>query len=199
MKLIVGLGNPGIFYAHSRHNIGFTVVKYLAKAKKVVLKKEKSIRAQSAKVKIDSNDAILALPVTFMNCSAEAVLPLLRKYKIDLADLLVVCDDLDLEFGKLKIRPHGSSAGHRGIKSIIEATGSNEFSRLRVGIGRPKNNLDPARFVLSRFNKSELLRIPGIIEKAGECAQVWASQGIEKSMNIFNKSAHQTVREGGNK
>ncbi len=188
MKLIVGLGNPGILYANSRHNIGFQAVKYLAKAKKSVLKKEKGIRALSAKAKIEGMDVILAIPLTFMNLSGEAVRQLIKKYRINLRDLLIVCDDLDLEFGRLKIRATGSSAGHRGVKSIIDLLGSDEFSRLRIGIGRPGDNTAAADYVLSRFNKREKSELSAIIKQAAECCQIWVGEGIEKSMNIFNRS-----------
>ena len=188
MKLIVGLGNPGILYASSRHNIGFQVVKYLAKAERVVLKKEKGVRALSAKAEIEGIDVVLCLPLTFMNLSGESVRPLIRKYRIDSGDLLVVCDDLDLEFGRLKIRAFGSSAGHRGVKSIIDLLGSDEFSRLRIGIGRPQDNSNAADYVLSRFNKREKNELPEIIKRGAECCQVWVSEGIEESMNIFNRS-----------
>ncbi len=194
MKLIVGLGNPGILYASSRHNIGFQAVKYLAKAKKIALKKEKGSRALSAKLKTEGVDVILAIPLTFMNLSGEAVRQLIKKYKIDLGDLLVVCDDLDLEFGRLKIRSSGSSAGHRGVKSIIDALGSDQFSRLRIGIGRPGDNLDTAEYVLSRFDKREKSGLAEIIKKAAECAQVWVSEGVEKSMNIFNRNNNADTR-----
>lgn len=188
MKLIVGLGNPGILYASTRHNIGFQVVKYLAKAHKTALKKEKGVRALSAKAKIEGIDTLLALPLTFMNLSGEAAGPLLKKYRVGPGDLLVVCDDLDLEFGRLKIRSSGSSAGHRGVKSIIELLGSDEFSRLRIGIGRPGNSAAAAGYVLSRFNKREKEELNGIIKRGAECCRVWAAKGIEETMNIFNRS-----------
>lgn len=197
MKLIVGLGNPSILYANSRHNIGFQAVKYLARAARTALKKEKGIRALSAKVKIEGIEVILALPLTFMNLSGEAVKPLIQKHKIDLADLLVICDDLDLEFGRQRIRAKGSSAGHRGVQSIIGLLGSEEFSRLRVGIGRPATNALAGRpgdnaaaadYVLSRFNQREKKELGSVIKKAAESCRVWVTQGVEKSMNIFNRS-----------
>jgi len=187
MRLIVGLGNPGILYSSSRHNIGFQVVKNLAKTLKVVLKKEKGIKALSVKAKIEGVDVVLALPLTFMNLSGEAVRPLLEKHKVGLNDLLVVCDDLDLEFGRIKIHQASSSAGHRGIQSIIDYLGSNKFNRVRVGIGRPSRNLDASRFVLTRFNKIERSRLLRIISRTQECCLSWVSQGLEKSMSVFNK------------
>jgi len=186
MKLIVGLGNPGILYSGSRHNIGFQVIKYLAKSEKIVLKKEKGIPALSAKAKIDGLDVVLAMPLTFMNLSGQAASALLKKYRAGLDELLVVCDDLDLEFGRLKIRSSGSSAGQRGVKSIIDSFDNFEFSRLRIGIGRPQGNLDAATYVLSHFNKKEKSQLQEIIHRAAECCRAWASEGVEKSMNIFN-------------
>jgi len=188
VKLILGLGNPGILYSGTRHNIGFQVVKYLAKSEKAVLKKEKGIPALSAKVKIGGSDAVLALPLTFMNLSGQAAGALLKKYRLGLDELLVVCDDLDLELGRLKIRSNGSSAGQRGVKSIIASLGNNEFSRLRIGIGRPQDKLDAAAYVLSHFNKKEKSQLQEIIHRAADCCRAWAGEGIEKSMNIFNRS-----------
>ncbi len=186
MKLIVGLGNPGIFYSGTRHNIGFQVIKQLAKSKEFALKKEKGLKALSAKGRLDGIDAVLAMPLTFMNLSGEAVVSLLNKYKVESENLLVVCDDLDLEFGQIKIRSGGSSAGHRGIQSIIDFLGSNEFSRLRIGIGRPKG-ADASEYVLSHFKRNEKIQLPEIIDRVKECCLSWASVGVEKSMIIFNR------------
>ncbi|MDD2680171.1 MAG: aminoacyl-tRNA hydrolase [Candidatus Omnitrophica bacterium] len=187
MKLIVGLGNPGILYRDSRHNIGFQVVRYLAKVKKTALKKERGIPALSAKARLAGIDLFLAIPLTFMNLSGGAVRSLLKKYKIDREDLLVICDDLDLAFGRIKLQPAGSSAGHRGITSIIDALGSSEFCRMRIGIGRPEDNQEASDFVLAHFNKRENSQLPAIIKSASDCCRSWVAEGVEKSMNIFNR------------
>ena len=187
MKLIVGLGNPGIIYAGSRHNIGFEVIKSLAGSSKIVLKKEKGIKVLLGKGKIGGSHILLALPLTFMNLSGEAVKPVLKRYKIALIDLLVVCDDLDLEFGRIKISSKGSSAGHRGIKSIADSFESTEFNRLRIGIGRPQEDSSASDFVLSHFNRREKKDIPAIINKSAECCRSWVEEGIDKTMNIFNR------------
>ncbi len=187
MKLIVGLGNPGILYSNSRHNIGFSALKLLAHSTKTVLKKDKQAPALSAKARIGGEYIMLALPLTFMNLSGAAVNALVKKYKIDLNDLLVVCDDLDLEFGRLKIRPCGSSAGQRGIESIINSLGSKDFARLRMGIGRPRKSQEASDYVLSRFNRKEGAQLKNILNAACDCCRMWISQGIDKSMNIFNK------------
>jgi PTH1 family peptidyl-tRNA hydrolase len=188
MKLIVGLGNPGNIYSDSRHNIGFSVVKSIAKSYKTSLKKERGILSRSVKIKIGEQDTILAIPLTYMNLSGIAVEGLLKKYKISLDGLLVVCDDLDLEFGRLKLRPFGSSAGHRGIKSVIHSTGSSEFARLRIGIGRPTQNIYASDYVLSPFIKKEKGQLKEIIERASLCCHMWVTKGVIETMNIYNKS-----------
>ncbi|MDD5128655.1 MAG: aminoacyl-tRNA hydrolase [Candidatus Omnitrophica bacterium] len=186
MKLIVGLGNPGLIYAGSRHNIGFMVVKALARSLKVALKTDRQVCALIGKTKYGQHDLVLALPQTFMNLSGVAVKALLKKLKLSPQELLVVCDDLDLELGRIKIRPHGSSAGQRGLGSIIEQLGAEEFNRLRFGIGRPRNAEDARRYVLSGFLRKE----KGVVEEAKEnavaCALSWVENGIIMTMDSFN-------------
>ncbi len=205
MKLIVGLGNPGFIYRHSRHNIGFLVIKTLAKLHKIPLKKDRQTFSITGKGKIDGGDLILAMPVTFMNLSGVAVVNLLKKYRIDLPrpfgrtgnesispkgrgldKLLVICDDIDLEFGRLKIKPSGSSGGHRGLKSIIDSTRTCKFSRLRIGIGRPLKSIKAAEYVLSAFNRKEKTQLREILEVASNCCWSWVRKGITETMNIFN-------------
>ena len=187
MKLIVGLGNPGRLYADSRHNIGFSTVKALAKIYKISLKKESGNSSLSGRVKIGGQNVILATPLTFMNLSGIAVSGLLKKYRIDLADLLVVLDDVDLEFGRLKLRPSGSSGGQRGLQSIIDSIGSQGFARLRIGIGRPQQNLQTSQYVLSPFHKKEKEQVGQTIERAAQCCQAWVRKGVTETMNIFNQ------------
>ena len=186
MKLIVGLGNPGNPYVHSRHNVGFLVVRTLAQAHKILLKKEKGILSLSGKVKIEGQNIILAMPLTFMNLSGVAVGGLLKRYKMNLSNLLVICDDLDLSLGRLKIKSSGSSGGHRGLKSIIESLKDDGFARLRIGIGRPAR-ADISAYVLSHFSKKEKVELSELIERASDCCRVWVAKGINKSMNIFNQ------------
>lgn len=187
MKLIVGLGNPGKEYIDTRHNIGFTVIDVLSKEYGIKLKGEAGLYSLVAKGKIEGNDIVLAKPLTFMNLSGVAVKALIKRYKLDLADLLVVCDDMDLELGRLKIRPQGSSAGQKGVGSIIEYLETDNFTRLRIGIGRPGGNIDPSRYVLSPFNKKEKQNSQEAIEKACQCCQAWITDGTAKAMNIFNR------------
>lgn len=193
MKLIVGLGNPGDIYEGTRHNIGSQVIKALAKTYKISLKKDRYVKALSGKAKIDNQNVILALPLTFMNLSGIAVRSLLKKYRIDLPrsssksnlalnegrgldNLLVILDDLDLEFGRIKLRPSGSSGGQRGLKSIIDTIGSQEFSRLRIGIGRPQPHMQASDYVLSPFNKKEKEKINDTINQACDCCHSWITK-----------------------
>ena len=185
-KLIVGLGNPGLAYASSRHNIGFAVLKFLASSLKINLKKDSSVSALVGRSSGSQPDLILALPQTYMNLSGIAVKALLKKFKITLKDLLVVCDDLDLELGRIKIRPQGSSAGQRGMESIIEHLGTRDFSRLRIGIGRPKNPQAAADYVLSGFLRKEKVVVQQIEEDAVSCCMSWVEKGIVQTMNTFN-------------
>jgi len=187
MKLIVGLGNPGTVYAGSRHNAGYMVVREIARSQKAALKRDIGTRSLSAKAKAGQEKIILALPLTYMNLSGSAVKALLKKYKIDPADLLIVCDDMDLEFGRIKLRPSGSSAGHRGLDSIIESLNSDNFARLKIGIGRPHAKKTAADYVLDTFSNQEKEDIPVIIRRAADCCISWIDNGIEETMNIYNK------------
>ena len=187
-KLIVGLGNPGLIYAGSRHNIGFTVLKSLASSLKINFKRDRSVSALVAQDKLFQQEIVLALPQTYMNLSGIAVKALLKKFKVDGKDLLVVCDDLDLELGKIKIRPQGSSGGQRGMESIIEHLGTQDFCRLRIGIGRPKSaaSQDTAKYVLSGFLRKEKADVKQIEEDAVSCCMSWVENGIVQTMNTFN-------------
>lgn len=187
MKLIVGLGNPGRLYADSKHNVGFMVVKALAAALEADFKKDKYSFSLSCKARLNDKGLILAQPLTYMNLSGNAVSSLLNKNKVSIEDLLVICDDLDLELGRLKIRPKGSSGGHHGLESIIEHLGSEGFARLRIGIGRPHPAVDAADYVLSKFSKKDTQILKEALEKAVECCQVWITRGSTAAMNIFNK------------
>jgi len=190
LKLIVGLGNPGIFYRTTRHNVGFRVVDALAKAYKIPLRSDRSSRSLSGKGNIQGAPVVIAMPLTYMNLSGQAVAALVKKHKIGPERMLVVYDDIDLDFGRIKVRESGSSGGHRGMKSIIEALGSQEFNRLRVGIGRPAGDKDAADYVLAGFNSGEKTRLKGIIKEACACLSLWASEGITECMNVFNRRSN---------
>lgn len=187
MKLIVGLGNPGLIYAGSRHNIGFGIVKSLAGSLKASFKRDNTVFALVSKVKVGEQEVILALPQTFMNLSGIAVKALLKKFKVSAQDLLIVGDDLDLELGRIRIRPNGSSGGQKGIESIIQHLGTREFSRLRAGIGRPRNPEDAARYVLAGFLNKEKAIVEQAKEEAMDCCLNWVKKDIVLTMNMFNQ------------
>lgn len=187
MKLIIGLGNPGLIYAHSRHNIGFLVVKTLARYLKVALKRDRSVFSVTGKVKRGEHNIILAMPQTFMNLSGVAVKAMLKKFKAHPEDLLIICDDLDLGLGRIKIRPGGTSGGQRGLQSIIEHIGTQEFNRLRIGIGRPTKSTDSARYVLTGFSRKEKIIVQEVKVDALDCCISWVEKGLVETMNAFNK------------
>ncbi|MCX5710723.1 MAG: aminoacyl-tRNA hydrolase [Candidatus Omnitrophica bacterium] len=187
MKLVVGLGNPGKVYSSSRHNAGFMVVIALAEKHKVSLKRGFLSSSLTAKIKINGEQVVLAQPLSFMNLSGSVVKTLLKKYKISANDLLVICDDMDLEFGRLKLRPDGSSGGHKGLDSISKSLANNEYCRLRIGVGRPHERIDPADYVLAPFNKIELKEAEGVIDTAVSCVESWITQGLSETMNNYNK------------
>lgn len=191
MMLIVGLGNPGPEYAKTRHNVGFMVVERLAAQSGAAgtgpVRWRLRCRALVADTSIQGQKAILARPQTYMNNSGEAVGPLLRWYGLIPAELLVICDDLDLSPGQIRIRKKGGDGGHRGLKSIIAALGTNEFARLRIGIGRPEEPAgDVIRWVLGRFNLQEAPVMEEVLARAVQAVRVILSEGIEKAMNQFN-------------
>ena len=188
-KLIVGLGNPGLIYAGSRHNIGFAVLRSLARSLKINFKTDSSVSALVTRDKLVEQEVVFALPQKYMNLSGISVKALLKKFKVNPKDLLVVCDDLDLELGKIKIRPQGSSGGQRGLDSIIDHLGTQEFCRLRIGIGRPKSSgsQDAAKYVLSGFLRKEKVAVQQIVGDAAGCCMSWIENGIVQTMNMFNK------------
>ncbi|MBI4307544.1 MAG: aminoacyl-tRNA hydrolase [Chloroflexi bacterium] len=186
MKLIVGLGNPGPQYASNRHNVGFRCVDRFAKERGAAFTRKKP-DYQMAEVEIAGEKVLLLKPRTFMNESGRAVAPVARFYRISLSDLLVIYDDLDLPVGKVRIRPGGSSAGHRGVQSIIEALGSEEFPRIRVGIGRPEERgQDAVSYVLGGFTAQEEDAIQKVVERVSEAVLVLVQEGLDKAMNRFN-------------
>lgn len=195
MKLVVGLGNPGIRYAGTRHNLGAETVSRLAKDLKVSLKKERLIPVCCGQGQIAGERVLLAVPLTYMNVCGHALALLVRRKGIALSDLLVVYDDMDLPVGSLRMRADGSAGGHNGVKSAIEALGSKAFSRLRLGIGRPPQSSAAhpaedsvtAEFVLSRFSRAEAAVIKDVVVQACNGVQSWVEHGIEKSMNTFNR------------
>jgi PTH1 family peptidyl-tRNA hydrolase len=187
LKLIVGLGNPGPEYADTRHNVGFWVADELANRHKVKFKQSAKWQARTARITggaDGSEDVLLAEPMTFMNLSGRAVRELVAFYKIDVADMLVMVDDADLPLGKLRLRVSGSAGGHNGLKSIIQELGTQQFSRLRIGVGRQAGELK--NHVLGRFGADEREPIETAVKRAGDAAEMFVTDGILKAMNAFN-------------
>jgi len=184
MKLIVGLGNPGPQYAHTRHNAGFMVVEQFATTHQLTSRKLQ-FNAVVIAGALGDDKVWLARPLTFMNESGRAVGSLLRWLKLDLGDLLVVYDEIDLPLGKLRLRPDGSSGGHKGMKSIIQNLGSDQFARLRIGVGRPVHG-DGINYLLSDFARDELPVVNEAIERAVTAVEVFVARGIVTAMNQFN-------------
>ena len=185
--LIVGLGNPGREYRSTRHNAGFMVIDALCEAFSVRLSRLQSKALVGTGV-FDGKKIILAKPQTFMNLSGQAVSSLMRFYKIPLGQLLVIHDDLDLPVGTLRMRPGGGSAGQKGLTSIIGQLGTEEFPRLRIGIGRPPGQMDPVDYVLEDFWGSEKELLPHLLLRAVEAVKDYLQFGLEHAMNGFNGS-----------
>jgi PTH1 family peptidyl-tRNA hydrolase len=186
MKLIIGLGNPGLRYSATRHNIGFGVVKLLAKRHKMRINR----LACSAKVGrglINGRKVILALPQKFMNLSGGPVKALINSEKISKDNLLVVCDDVNLHLGHLRLRAKGSSGGHKGLKSIIEHLDSDDFGRLRVGVGKEGLSGDITGYVLGNFTGHEKTGLTDITNRAADACEHWISFGSEETANKYNR------------
>jgi PTH1 family peptidyl-tRNA hydrolase len=184
--LIAGLGNPGPKYAANRHNVGFRCVERLGIALGLTLDKDQK-QARVALGDFDGRRVVLAKPQTFMNESGRAVAALARFYKVRLDCLLVVYDDLDLPLGSVRLRPEGGSGGHKGMRSIIEHLGTQEFSRLRIGIDRPPGRMDPAAYVLQDFSADEGPLLEETLERAVAAIETWLRQGVEVAMDQYNR------------
>jgi len=189
MKLIVGLGNPGRRYANNRHNIGFMCVSHFARALGIRFDKKQG-RARIGTGEVADNKVIVARPQTYVNLSGQSVSRLVKKFNINLNDLLVIHDDLDLPLGKIRISHGSSSGGHKGVESIIKELGSQDFSRIRIGIGRPANPLlgeaDIVAYVLSDFTPEGKQTISQVIPKVSEAILCLITRGLAEAMNRYN-------------
>lgn len=186
--LIVGLGNPGREYRDNRHNVGFMLIDRLT-----VRLDARTMRLQSKAIitsaRYGERKIILAKPQTYMNLSGQSVQGLTRFYKIPLERLLIVHDDLDLPFGTIRLRPGGGPGGQKGVASTIERLGTQDFPRLRIGIGRPPGRLDPADYVLQDFPRADLPLLSEVLERAADAALTLVTDGLEAAMNRFNGPA----------
>ncbi len=189
MKLIVGLGNPGIEYQFTPHNLGFLAIDRIANDSGVEVR-NRQCRALTARATMGEELVLLAKPETFMNLSGISVRELVAKHEIrPEKDLIVIYDELDFSLGTIRIRQRGSSAGHNGMKSIIEALGTQEFLRIRLGISPERKIADGVKFVLTPFRKSQLKIVDEVLEKAAEAVNVILKEGPAVAMNRFNRKA----------
>jgi len=188
MALIVGLGNPGSKYDRTRHNIGFDCLNRLH-ASMGSPSLQAKFEGQFAKGRIGQRDVCLVWPLTFMNCSGRCVSQFARFYKVELENILVVCDDLSLPLGKLRIRKSGSSGGQKGLNDIIQSLGTQDVTRLRIGIDPTPAHWDTADYVLSKFSASERAVADEGLFRANEAIAIWLKEGVDSAMNIFNRES----------
>lgn len=185
--LVVGLGNPGREYRDTRHNVGFQVIDQLCKVMGVSISKVQS-KALIGIGTLEGQKVIVAKPQTFMNLSGQAVSGLMRFYKVPTQQLIVAHDDLDLPLGTLRLRPGGGSAGQKGVASTIQQLGTENFARLRVGIGRPPGQMDPSAYVLKKFTAAEQELLALVLDRAAAAVKVFVRDGLETAMNQYNGS-----------
>lgn len=185
MKLVIGLGNPGFRYRNTRHNFGFLVIELLSKKFRIPVKKTK-YKGLLGKGSIEGEKIVLFMPQTYMNLSGDAVSELLKKERISTEDFIVICDDLDLIFGSIRLRERGSAGGHNGLKSIIGSLGKNDFQRLRIGIGHNVKPEDGSKFVLTSFTAAERKALKAVKKEAAKCIITWIQEGPSKAMSLFN-------------
>ncbi len=185
MKLVVGLGNPGRKYEATRHNVGYAVLAELAR-RHAVSAPRKNFHGETVEASLDGERALLLSPTTYMNRSGTSVQAAAQFYKVDLGELLVICDDLNLPLGKIRVRAKGSAGGQKGLEDILQRLGSDNFPRLRIGIGAPPEGWDATGFVLGKFAAEEKDEIARAVSRAADAVLVWAREGVESCMNQYN-------------
>lgn len=187
MKLLVGLGNPGTQYVQTRHNVGFEVLKRLVRQFGTSTPRAR-FQGETAEAQIGQEKVLLLTPLTYMNLSGGSVLAARDFYKIQNEDLLIICDDFALPLAKLRFRAQGSSGGQKGLEDVIRRLGTDEFSRLRIGIGTPPPGRDVTGYVLGKFTKEEQPEIEAALTRATEAAALWTKVGTQQCMNQYNAS-----------
>ncbi|MFZ0314069.1 MAG: aminoacyl-tRNA hydrolase [Candidatus Korobacteraceae bacterium] len=196
MKLIVGLGNPGVEYQFTPHNMGFLAVDRIAEQCGVRVN-NRHCRAQTARTRIAGHEVVLAKPETYMNLSGQSVSELVREYQAQPEeDVVLLYDELDLPFGWLRVRPRGRSAGHNGAESVIAALGTQEITRIRMGIGPDYPIGDGAKYVLAQFKKAQLPVVDEVLDQAAEAVRVILGEGVQAAMNRFNRKPEEDRDEG---
>jgi len=187
VKLVVGLGNPGATYRGTRHNVGFAVLDRLAERHGAAFDAA-PVEALEARWRLDGDTVLLGKPLTFMNLSGEAVGGFCRFYRIETADVLVVCDDVNLPLGRLRARATGSEGGHNGLKSVAQHLGTTDYGRLRIGVGRGDERRDLADHVLSRFEPEEQTGVTSAIDRSADAVEDWVRHGLAYVMNTYNRA-----------
>lgn len=183
--LVVGLGNPGEEYDKTRHNVGAEVVEILARRHGGKLRRQKE-RSLTDEVNVGGKRMALAVPLTYMNLSGEAVAPLVRRYGVEPGQLVVVHDEMDFELGRLQVKDGGGLAGHNGLKSIVDHLHTQDFVRIRIGIGKPPGSRQGADHVLRRFSKAERQEIDVVLEEAADAVELILAEGVDVAMNRVN-------------
>lgn len=187
MKLIAGLGNPGEKYRGTRHNVGFDVIDLVARRHGLVFEAA-PVEGLQARWRREGDPVVLFKALTYMNESGVAIAGLLRYFKVPASDLLVISDDVNLPLGRLRARAVGSEGGHNGLKSVAAMLGTNDYARLRLGVGRGDVRRDLADHVLARFDAEERSGIDSALSRAADAVDVWIDRGIEDVMNVFNRA-----------
>jgi PTH1 family peptidyl-tRNA hydrolase len=185
MKFIIGLGNPGPEYKTTKHNIGFAVLQGLAKENKIKIK-EKRYSALIGRGKIAGYDVVLVLPQTYMNRSGDTVGDLIRKEVGPADDLIIICDDINMKLGRVRMKKKGSAGGHKGLESIISVLGRDGFARLRIGIATDVHKGDITRYVLTPFRRNQHKNVSHLLSLAREALECWIVKGMDAAMNKFN-------------
>ena len=181
--LVVGLGNPGPQYAKTRHNVGFMVADLLAGRMGAAFKVHKKSGAEIVTGRLGHRPVVLAKPRTYMNESGRQVGPLAKFYSVSPADVIVIHDELDIDFGQIRLKLGGGEGGHNGLRSVANALGTKDFQRVRIGIGRPPGRKDPAAFVLENFSAAERPEVPTLCEMASDACELLLESGLEPAQN----------------
>ncbi len=184
--LVVGLGNPGPHYAKTRHNVGFMVADILADRMREGFKVHKRSGAEVVTGHLGGRPVILARPRVYMNESGRQVGPLAKFFSVPAADVVVIHDELDLDFGRIRLKLGGGEGGHNGLRSVAAALGTKEFQRVRIGVGRPPGRKDAAAFVLENFNAAERIEVPTICEQAADATELLVQVGLESAQNTVH-------------
>ena len=184
--LVIGLGNPGPQYAKTRHNIGFMVADLLADRLGATFKVHKRSGAEIVTSTVGQRQVVLAKPRTYMNESGRHVGPLAKFYSVPPADVIVIHDELDIDFGRIRLKLGGGEGGHNGLRSVVNALGTKDFQRVRIGIGRPPGRKDPAAFVLELFTAAERKEVPAILEQAADATELLIETGLESAQNLVH-------------